>query len=183
MHNTWHRAPASIRRHKAHSEQSAHNTGYQDNQKGWNRPLDIIFSRMSARFPWITFPPPTPMSLCAICTFLLAPPRSVSIVLWISVPVIGRGVHDVTRDTPEAKDSSTKNPPLCRKRRYRCTCTSASLHWQNNAQQYQQSLTVQQVVHALPGLPWPSPQHDDIHPLVLLWRPRVPANSKLSFRN
>lgn len=141
----------------------------------------ILFSAdMSTPLPWIILPhllqclcvhlPPMLNSgLSALC--------SESVFLWL--------VHDVTRDTPEAKDSSTKNPLLCRKCRYRSTYTNtpASLHWQNNAQHCQQSLTVQQVIHALPGLPWPSPQHDDIHPLVLLWRPRVPANSKLSLRN
>lgn len=140
---------------------------------------------MSARFPWIILPHLLQCLCVQSAPSSYAPLWSFSIVLWIVVPVIGRVVHYVTRDTPEAKESSKKKPPLCRKCRYRCTYTNtpASLHWQNNAQQCQQSLTVQQVIHALPGLLWPSPQRDDIHPLVLLWRPHVPANSKLSFRD
>lgn len=137
----------------------------------------IFFSvDMSARFPWIILPHLLRCLCVQSAPSSYAPLWSISIVLWICPwcdPGHTRGQRLLNKESPAVR--KVQVPAHIH--------TPASLHWQNNAKQCQQSLTVQQVIHALPGLPWPSPQHDDIHPLVLLWRPPVPANSKLSFRN
>lgn len=86
MHNAWHMAPASIHRHKAHPEQSAHNSGRHDNQKRV-KPLN----RFSVKRTWahaflqsgyptyyIVFvcnlhPPPVPLLSSQHCALIQCP--------------------------------------------------------------------------------------------------------------
>lgn len=95
MHNTWHMAPASIHRHKAHPEQSAHNSGQRDNQKRM-KPLNrFSFKKTWAHtflqscYPtyYIVFacnlhPPPVPLLVSQHCADSVSLWRAEWCMVW-----------------------------------------------------------------------------------------------------
>lgn len=104
MCSTWHMATASIHRRKTHTEQSALNTGYQDNQKRM-KPLNTFSFQMTRTHTHVLQVLPsslTPLKLC--CTpfapFHPSPPVSQHCALNQSVSVCVKGivVHGVAWD-------------------------------------------------------------------------------------
>lgn len=117
MHNTWHMAPDSIHRHKAHPEQSAHNTGQRNNPKKDEATQQILFQEdMSTHFSstyYIVFvcnlhPPSVPFLVSQHCALIRCP-------LWRAECCIG-----VVWDTLKAQTLYSKSspPPLCSMCRY-----------------------------------------------------------------
>lgn len=146
MHNTWHMAPASIHRHKAHPEQSAHNSGQRDNQKRM-KPLNRFSLRRHERtLSSSHVTPPTILSLHAICTLLLCLFWSVSIVL-IQCPCEGQSGAWCGLGHTEGQTLHNKSSPLC------STCGQLHKQTHRHARIYKWCSTLTAKTHRAAGNP------------------------------